>query len=288
MRAQPSQYDMSNVASLPEALQALARGETPFAGGTDLMVAFEAGKLREGRYFSLHQVPELRGVQLTETHLVLGASTTYAEIVRLTKSMPALAQEFPMLIDAARVTGAIAIQSRGTLGGNIANASPAADTPPALIAYDAEITLVSSGGSRSVPYASFHTGYKTTVRKADELISHVRLPRPTVARRDVYRKVGPRRAQAISKICFAGSAVLKDGLIQSVRVGLGSVGPAVVNASGVAAVLAGKAPNQTHADAAALWMATAIKPLNDIRSTAAYRLQVAQNLMRDFVLALQH
>src|SRR5205085_10144097 len=137
-----------------------------------------------------------KGVEASESHVTLGANTTYTEV----QASRVLQAEFPMLCRAAAETGAVAIQNRGTLGGNIANASPAADSPPALLCYDAEVELVSAAGARRVPYAQFHKGYKKMDLRPDELVARVRLPRTTAGAVHYYRKVGTRRAQSISKV----------------------------------------------------------------------------------------
>ncbi len=140
---------------------------------------------------------------------------------------------------AARETGGLAIQNRGTVGGNIANASPAADTPPALLAYGAEVELVSRAGTRWVAYEEFHTGYKQTLMRADELLARVRVRRPREGAVQRYRKVGTRRAQAISKVCFAGLAEVVDGSIADIRLALGSVAPTVLRCRKTEDVLKG-------------------------------------------------
>src|SRR5918998_5591865 len=170
MRAYLPAYELIVPRDLDEALRLLADapGEwRPFAGGTDLMVLFEAGRLAHKQFFSIRHLAELRGVEEDEAHVTLGALTTYTDVRR----SDVLRRELPMLCAAARETGGLAIQNRGTVGGNIANASPAADTPPALLAYGAEVELVSASGTRLVPYAEFHTGYKRTSMRADELIA---------------------------------------------------------------------------------------------------------------------
>jgi len=154
--------------------------------------------------------------------VMLGALTTYTEVRR----SAAMRRDYPLLCQAAAETGGLAIQNRGTLGGNVANASPAADSPPALLVYDAELELVSPDGVRRVPYASFHRAYRKMDLGTGELIRAIHLPRRPAGRwREVYRKVGTRRAQAISKICFAGALALKGGVVEDVRLALGSVAP---------------------------------------------------------------
>jgi CO/xanthine dehydrogenase FAD-binding subunit len=169
MRAHLPSYQLISPASLDEALETLTQNTDtwkPFAGGTDLMVLLEAGKLSHKNYVNIWNLPELRGIEVTNDQVVLGALTTYTEV----QNHPVLRTEFPMLCEAARETGGIAIQNRGTLGGNIVNASPAADSPPALLAYDAELELISKAGERRLPYASFHQGYKQMDIRADELL----------------------------------------------------------------------------------------------------------------------
>src|SRR6266436_3799753 len=176
MRAYVPSYRLISPASLGQALDVLARDEgswQPFAGGTDLMVLLEAGKLPHKNYINIWNLPELRGIEVTDSQVTLGALTTHTEI----QNHETLRAEFPMLCQAASETGGLAIQNRGTIGGNIANASPAADSPPALLAYDAELELVSAKGSRTIPYYAFHTGYKQMDIRPEELLRSIRLPR---------------------------------------------------------------------------------------------------------------
>jgi CO/xanthine dehydrogenase FAD-binding subunit len=288
MRAYLPAYELKVPASLDEALQLLAsaQGEwRPFAGGTDLMVLLEAGKLEHRKFLSIWHLDELRGIEETPEHITLGALTTYTEL----QSHATMRREFPMLCQAASETGAIAIQNRGTIGGNIANASPAADSPPALIVYNAELELISEKGARWIPYAGFHTGYKQMQMRADELISRIRIPRAQGegAWKQYYRKVGTRRAQAISKICFAAAARMNEDKIEDVRIALGSVAPTVVSCVGTAALLRGRKVNRETIGAARAEMRKEIAPIDDVRSTADYRLQVSLNLLEDFLLSLQ-
>src|SRR5437660_6625830 len=224
MRAHIPSYRLISPATLAEALIILGNEEPswkPFAGGTDLMVLLEAGKLPHQNYLNIWKLPELRGIEVTDTFVSLGALTTYSEV----QNHEILRKEFPMLCQAAKETGGIAIQNRGTLGGNIVNASPAADSPPALLAYDAELELISKSSERRVPYSSFHRGYKQMDIRADELLRAIRLPRSTGGLTHYYRKVGTRKAQAISKICFAATAQINDDRVSHLRIALGSVAP---------------------------------------------------------------
>ena len=285
MRAYLPSYEMIVPRTLDDAL-GLLRDEPgvwrPFAGGTDLMVLLEAGKLEHRRFFSVRHLKELRGVAEVDGQVRVGALTTYTDVRR----SELLSRHFPMLGQAARETGGIAIQNRGTVGGNIANASPAADTPPALLAYDAEVELVSAEGVRRVPYAEFHTGYKQTVMRADELIAAVILPKPGEGARHFYRKVGTRRAQAISKVCFAALAEVEGGTLKEVRVALGSVAPVVLRCRRTEGVLRGRGLGGEVLGAALEELGREVTPIDDIRSTARYRTRVAQNLLREFLSGL--
>jgi CO/xanthine dehydrogenase FAD-binding subunit len=214
--------------------------------------------------------------------VTLGALTTYTEI----QNQRVLQKEFPLLCAAARETGSIATQNRGTLGGNIVNASPAADSPPALLVYDAEIELVSVRGVRWLPYHGFHTGYKQMELASDELLRAVRLPRRVKKWRQYYRKVGTRKAQAISKVCFAGAALVENGTIRDMRIALGSVAPTVLRAVKTEDALCGNSVTPAVIAAAKEILAQEIAPIDDIRSNARYRLRVAQNLLEEFLSQL--
>jgi len=268
--------------SLDEALALLAEPGhpwRPFAGGTDLMVLLEAGKLAHTRYVSLWGLDALTGIIVSDDEVVLRALTTYADI----RAHQGLATEFPLLGAAARETGGVATQNRGTIGGNIANASPAADTPPALLVYDASLDLMSTRGVRRVPYAAFHTGYKTMDLAADEVIAAVRLPRGRGWTHQDYRKVGTRRAQAISKVCFAGTLAIDGGVITDVRLAFGSVAPIGLRAAGAESALRGRRLDTNTITAAGAALLRDIAPIDDVRSTASYRSTVAVNLLERFL-----
>ncbi len=285
MRAFIPNYQLATPASLADALALLKREPgvwKPFAGGTDLMVLLEAGRLPHRNYINIWGLDELRGIEANESHVTLGSLTTYTDV----QANPILRNEFPMLCQAASETGGLAIQNRGTLGGNIINASPAADSPPALLAYDAEIELVSSAGSRWLPYQGFHTGYKQMHLGADELLSRIRLPRNTEGATHYYRKVGTRKAQAISKVCLAAVGRMNDGQISDTRIALGSVSPIVVRCVQTENTLRGRRPGAETIAAACDALLREISPIDDIRSTADYRLQVSKNLLTDFLMRL--
>jgi CO/xanthine dehydrogenase FAD-binding subunit len=275
-------YELRTPAYLDEALQLMAREPgvwTPLAGGTDVMVLFEAGQLTARKLLNLWSLAELRGIRVTPAHVELGALTTYGDVQR----HDVLRAEFPALCQAAAETGGIAIQNRGTLGGNIANASPAADTPPALLAYGAELELVSAGGSRWVPYDGFHVGYKKTGMRPDELVRTVRLARSEAPRRHFYRKVGTRKAQAISKVVLAGLAEIAGDRVGVVRLAVGSVGPTTLRLRRTEAVVSGQRLDSNVIAAARSEAEREVAPIDDVRSTAAFRVHVTGNLVERFL-----
>src|SRR5687768_1545536 len=286
MRAYVPGYQLQTPASLADVLTLIGNEPgvwKPFAGGTDLMVLLEAGRLPHRNYVNIWPLSELRGIEVNNDHVTLGALTTYTDV----QANPILQSEFPMLCQAASETGGLAIQNRGTLGGNIVNASPAADSPPALLAYDAEVELVSTQGSRWLPYQGFHTGYKQMLIRPDELLTRIRLPRNTTGATHYYRKVGTRKAQAISKVCFAAVGRTSNGRIEDVRLVVGSVAPIVVRCVQTENVLKGQKPDSATVKSAQASLLREISPIDDIRSTANYRLQVASNLLADFVAKLR-
>ncbi len=239
---------------------------TPIAGCTDVYVGLHFGTLKEQRFIDLWNLDELRGIAIDRGRLRIGALTTYSEII----ASQLVTRRLPMLVAASREVGGAQIQNRGTLGGNIANASPAGDTLPVLAAAAAVVVLRSARGQRTVPFESFYTGYRTSVRQPDELIVAVEFP--VVEGRQWWRKVGTRRAQAISKIMMAGVRG------EDVRVAFGSVGPTVVLAPHAAAILR---RGGAVADAQAA-LANEITPIDDVRSTGEYRARVAANLLAEF------
>ncbi len=281
MRAYLPAYEMRQAKNLDEALSLLADdGWRPFAGGTDLMVLLEAGTLARARYVSIWGLPELGGISATDTDVSIGALTTYSEVL----DNELLAREFPLLGRAARETGSVAIQNRGTIGGNIANASPAADTPPALLVYDAELEIVSARGRRRIPYESFHRGYKQMDLAAGELIARIIVKRGRSDLRQYYRKVGTRAAQAISKVCMAATAHVANGTIEDVRIACASVAPVPLRCRRTEDALRGRTLDEETVRAAQQVLREEIAPIDDIRSTAAYRERVTLNLLADFLL----
>ncbi|HEY6119913.1 MAG TPA: FAD binding domain-containing protein [Pyrinomonadaceae bacterium] len=283
MRSFIPAYSMKTPRDVAEALAILAAEPgtwRPFAGGTDLMVLLEAGKLPDRNYLNIWNLNELRGIEVTDEAISLGALTTYTGVQR----NPILRAEFPMLCQAAAETGGLAIQNRGTLGGNIVNASPAADSPPALLAYDAELELISLRGSRRVAYRDFHTGYKQMKIEAHELLSRVHMLRSKRKLHQYYRKVGTRKAQAISKVCFAGMAEIEGEVIKEIRIALGSIAPIPLRCVRTEAALRGQRIENTSSGLKVF--EHEIAPIDDIRSTRDYRLRVSLNLLEDFLSQL--
>ena len=254
--------------SLEAALSLLAANTQlmPLAGCTDVYVGLQFGTVKEQRFIDIWPLDELRGITLKNDVLRIGALTTYTELIEST----VVTKRLPMLVAAAREVGGMQIQNRGTLGGNIANASPAGDTLPVLAAANAKVLLRSAQGERSVPFESFYTGYRASVRQPDELI--VAIEFPAIDGRQWWRKVGTRRAQAISKVMIAAVRGAE------VRVAFGSVGPTVILAKHAAAVLAAGGT----IGAARVELMKEIAPIDDVRSTREYRARVAANLLAEF------
>ena len=267
--------------SLDEALDALASGEklVPLAGATDLMVYLEAGTLDPCSFLNLQDLGELKPTLSVNGSVILGALTTYRDV-----RVSPIREQFPMLAWAAREVGALAIQSRGTWAGNIANASPAADGVPALMAYDAEIDLLSKKERRRVPLAKFYRGYKEMDRRPDELITALHLPLPQPGWVDYYRKVGTRRFQAISKTLLAGRILLDaDRTVRDIRMVFASVAPYTLRAVQTEAIVRGRELTPEVIEEAAQAIQDEIHPIDDIRSTETYRRRVTSNLVRDFL-----
>jgi xanthine dehydrogenase small subunit len=253
----------------------------PLAGGTDLMVQMtgEIGEPPE-RILDIWALDGLRGIAHEPDALAMGALTTYTQIRR----SPIVAEFLPALVDAAATIGAAQIQNRGTIGGNVMNASPAGDTLPVLLAVGASFVLGSSEGERTVAAEDFWTGYRATAARSNELLLRVHIPLER-DRQVAFRKVGTRRAQAISKIVMALSwRAASDGEPWAdVRLALGSVAATTVRAPAAEAVLEGAAPTRQTADAAAAALTDEIAPIDDVRSTAEYRRTVAGRVLHRLI-----
>jgi len=264
-------------------LLASAPGEwTPIAGGTELMVAFAAGRLSARKLVSLWGIPDLRFIQSTPESFVIGASTTFLDL----RAHVSLAAELPLIAKSSSWIGSVANQSRATIGGNLVNGSPAADSSPALLVYDAEIEMVSQRGRRRVPYREFHTGYKRNVLAADELLFAIHLPRRFAHHRQYLRKVGTRRAMAISKVALAATALLEGNIVREIRLAAASLAPYPARLYKTETALLGQRLTKETAQAALRALLAEAQPIDDIRSTAEYRRRVGANLLQEFLLEL--
>lgn len=282
MRADPGDYKLVSPGNLQAVLSLMAAEPLqwlPIAGGTDVMVLYSSGKLANRKLVNVWNIPELRQIEVLPDRIRIGAACTYTSL----RTNEIVAREFPLLAKAASWTGGIANQNRGTLGGNIANASPAADSLPALLVYDAEVTLVSVRGERRVAYGDFHTGYKKTALAGDELIRDISLPRRFAGYFSHARKVGARNAQAISKVCLAGLGQLSNGTIRDVRLALGSVAPVPLRLKETEQLITGKQIDASLIEVAKGSAMREIRPIDDIRSNARYRAAVAGNLVAEFL-----
>ncbi len=285
MRSDPSDYEFAAPATLQDAVKLLAeepKAWLPIAGGTDVMVQFAAGTLRARKLLSIWNLPELRRIEVLPNEIRIGAASTYTDL----RGHEVVQAEFSLLARAASWTGGIANQNRGTLGGNIVNASPAADSLPALLAYEGELVLSSARGERRVPYVNFHTGYKEMQLAPDELIRAVCLPRHFRGYLSYARKVGARKAQAISKVCMAALGRREKGEIRDVRIALGSVAPIPMRLRETERVLEGRRLETDTIERARRAAVAETRPIDDIRSTARYRAAVVGNLVVEFLQML--
>ena len=286
MRANPADYQFVSPGSLNAVLSLLAEAPgqwTPIAGGTEIMVQYGTGRLRQRRFVNIFGLPELTEISVTADTIRIGAGVTYTTI----RNHAAVSAALPLLAKAASWTGSLANQNRGTLGGNLVNGSPAADSPPALLVYEASVDLISVRGIRTIPYVDFHTGYKQSALAPDELILAINIPRPAESLRQYLRKVGPRNAMAISKVALAGVAMLDGETLRKPRVAIASVYHSPYRCLKTEALLADATLTPALIAEARKTLIAEIAPLDDIRSTARYRTQVSANLLAEFLQSLQ-
>lgn len=285
MRGNPGAHELIAPGTLPAVLDLLASapGEwTPIAGGTELMVAFAAGRLGVRKLVNLWGISDLRFIRSTPESFVIGSCTTFLDL----RAHAGLAAELPLIAKSSSWIGSIANQSRATLGGNLANGSPAADSSPALLVYDAEIEIVSKRGSRRVPYSEFHIGYKRNVLSPDELLYAIHLPRRFANHRQYLRKVGTRRAMAVSKVALAATALLQENIVSEIRLAAASLAPFPTRLYKTEAVLLGQVITKETTQAACRALLAEAQPIDDIRSTAEYRRRVGANLLEEFLLRI--
>jgi CO/xanthine dehydrogenase FAD-binding subunit len=272
--------------TLPEAyahLQQLNGRAKLLAGGTDLMVQMHDRVAVAPAYLNIWNLDELRGIQDVGKALRIGALTTYTQMMH----SPLMRQFCPILIDAAKTVGGVQIQNRGTLGGNIVNASPAGDTLPILAAFDAQLELGSHRGVRVVPFNEFYTGYRQTVLVPDELVVAVHLPKPVSNERLFFQKVGSRQALVISKVVMAGKALMDDEKrVHSIQIGVGSVAPTVVRLRQTEALLQEQVLTAELIEKARHAAMQEVRPINDVRSTEHYRRTITGNLLARFLQQL--
>lgn len=283
MKAALSTLEVVRPKSLDHALRAMGESGArlvPIAGGTDLFVYLNAGTFAERRFLDLAPLRELRGVRVGEKGARLGALTTFREI----REHEALRRSWPALAAAAAEVGAWQIQNRATIAGNIANASPAGDSLPALLAYDARVTVRSSRGERDIPFERLYRGYRDLDLGHDELIVAVSLPAPPARALSFFRKVGTRRAQSISKVVLAG-VIARDraGAVSHVRIALGSVAPVTLRAREAEQALLGGPLTAERIGHAVEALGRDIAPIDDIRSSREYRIQVGGNILGQFL-----
>jgi OHCU decarboxylase len=282
MRTHPAEYELVAPRTLPDVLSLLAREPgawLPIAGGTDVMVQYSAGKLTARKLVSIWNLPELRSIEVTSDEVQIGAGCTYTDL----RKHEVITREFSLLSSSASWTGGIANQNRGTIGGNIVNASPAADSLPPLMVYHAELLLVSARGERRVPYANFHIGYRKTQLAPEELIRAICLKRQFSGYYAHTRKVGARNAQAIAKICLAGLGYLEGGIVDDIRLAVGSVAPVPLRLSETERIIKGRPIDPQLIQLAKTAAAAEVRPIDDIRSSARYRAAVAANLVGEFL-----
>jgi CO/xanthine dehydrogenase FAD-binding subunit len=286
MRGNPDAHAMVAPGTLRAVLELLADapGEwTPIAGGTELMVAHAAGRLASAKLVSLWGIPELRFIHSDADKISIGAGATFRDL----RAHAGIAEHLPLMGKAGSWIGSIANQSRATVGGNLVNGSPAADSSPAFLVYDAEIELVSVRGSRRIPYSDFHTGYKRNAMAPDELLFAVHMPLRFARHRQYLRKVGTRRAMAISKVALAATAIVDVGNVSEIRLAAASLAAFPARLYKTEAALLGRPIDARTIEAAREAMLAEAKPIDDIRSTAEYRRRVGVNLLEEFLLELR-
>lgn len=257
--------------SLAEAVRILGDAElgaVPVAGCTDLLVVDHATGRRHGAVVDLNRLPELRGIQVKDCHLDIGAAETFSAI----RASDLVRAHAPILAEIAGTVGAWQIQNRATVGGNIANASPAGDSLPVLLALGAELVLHGPAGRRALPYQEMHVSYRKTALSPGELIERVRIPLPAVGAFTAVKKVGTREAQAISKVLVAFHAAPGEGgTLKAVRIGAGSVAAIPIRLGRVEALLEGQVMSPALAEEAAELARAEVTPIDDVRSSAPYR-----------------
>jgi CO/xanthine dehydrogenase FAD-binding subunit len=282
MSSNPTVRSPSTLAEVYALLSEQGSAMRIIAGGTDLMVLMNAHMLDAAGFVNIWGVDELRGITDEGSALRIGALTTYTQLIKA----EAIQRCAPALVAASRTIGAVQIQNRGTIGGNIVNASPAGDSLPVLSAYDAELEIGSSRGVRRLAFNELYRGYRQTSLEQDELLLAVRIPKLQTGERDFFWKVGTRRAQAISKTVMAAKARVEAGRLESINIAVGSVAPTVIRASQTERLLSGATLDFALIQQAIQMIAREIKPISDLRSTEHYRRIVTGNVLAKFLRQL--
>ncbi len=269
------------VEKLDKAYEVLSQNKVKIlAGGTDLMVVYGSGSVLPEKVLDIWRLDELRKIDEEDEYLKLGALCTYTQLINDER----VKKFAPTLVDASLTIGAVQIQNRGTIGGNIVNASPAGDSLPVLSAFDAQLELGSARGTRRVAFNSFYTAYRQTVLESDELVINVLIPKQNPKEKAQFYKVGTRAAQAISKVVMAVRAVVNDKKeIEKIAIAMGSVAPTVIRARKTEELLTGLEINADLIEQARTSLNDEVQPIDDIRSTEHYRRVVSGNLIAKFL-----
>ncbi len=278
------EFDLWTLTSLPEALAQLSSAGSeaiPLAGGTNVIPDLRSGRHTPKMVLDISQLKELRGIQCMDGHVVAGGGVTISELL----ASPLVSEHGQTLQQAARLFANPLIRNRATIAGNLVDASPAADTAPALLALDAEVDLQSQAGCRSVPLQEFFTGVRKTVRRPDELLMSVRWPVAKARTAYGYYKLGLRQADAISVISIAIRLEADaDGCCREARIALGSVAPRPLRVFAAEESLRGQAFTEAAFAKAAKLAAEAVSPISDLRASGDYRRRMVGVLVQRLLI----
>ena len=276
-------YDLDLPATLDGALGILADGHgretVALAGGTNLLVDIRARRERPARVVGLGHVDELQGMDCDDQRITIGARTTVSDLL----AWPEMVDAAPSLIAAARVFAGLMVRNAATVGGNIACGSPAADLVPPLLSLDAEVTLASATGTRTVALDAYYRGYKQDVRRPDELITTISWPRLPKHSANSFYKLARRAGDAITITGVAVTLAVANGACAKARIALGAVAPVVLRAKKAEALLEGAVLSPALIAAAAAQAVAECSPIDDIRASADYRRHTVEALTRRLV-----
>ena len=276
-------FELEMPGDLAGALGALAAGNdaktVPIAGGTNLIVDMRAKRERPDRVVALGKVGELRGMEFGDERISIGGGTTVTELLR----SPEMAEAAPSLVESSRLFAGLMVRNTATVAGNIACGSPAADLVPPLLALDADVTLASVAGIRTLPLDEYFLGYRRDVRRPEELITRVSWPRSPQPFVNTFYKLARRKGDAITVTGVALTLAAAGGVCTKARIALGAVAPVVFRARAAESVLEGRAPTPALLDEAARAAAASCSPIDDVRASAEYRLHTVEALTRRLV-----